>query len=75
MEMQDEFEKDFCRRIQLVIFWFETVKLVSAVFMPDDVESSTTHLVQRRPIGRARLICSGVYPDEGRYLLLKLERG
>ena len=31
MEMQDEFEEGCCRRNQLVIFWFETVKLVSVV--------------------------------------------
>ena len=72
--MQDEFEEGCCRRNQLVIFWFETVKLVSAVAMPDDSGSSTTHLVQRRPIGRARLVCSGFYPDEGRYMLSQLER-
>ena len=66
--MQDEFEEGCCRRNQVVIFWFETVKLVSAVVMPDDVRSSTTHLVQRRPIGRARLVCFRFYPDKSLYL-------
>ena len=74
MEMQDEFEEGCCPRNQLVILWFETVKLVSAVAMPDDSGSSTTHLVQRRPIGRARLVRSRFYPDESRYLLSQLER-
>ena len=67
--MQDEFEEGCCRRNQLGIFWFETVKIVLAVAMPDDTGSSTMHLVQRRPIGRARLVCSGFYPDEDGYLL------
>ena len=42
--------------------------------MPDEFGLSSTHLVQHRPIGRARLVCFRFDPDEGRYLLSQLER-
>lgn len=52
MEMQDEFEEGCCRRNQLVIFWFETVKLVSAVAMPYELDRQLcTSCSAGRPAG------------------------
>lgn len=35
--MQDELEEVCCRRMQWVIFWFETVQVVSAVALPPNL--------------------------------------
>lgn len=69
MEMQDEFERDVVEEFNdSLSFVVRDCQYCVSAGHCTYFNSLTAHLVQRRAIGRARLVCFELHPDQARYV-------